>query len=102
MGQEGREDLIRDRAQQIWEREGKKDGDHERHWRQAEQEIREEQVGEEGASDTGSQTGRKAGGAKGIASGVQPGRMSPGGGPAAGADSMGVKNKGGKGISGPN
>jgi hypothetical protein len=102
MEQEKREDLVRDRAQQIWEREGKKDGDHERHWSQAEQEIRKDQGGEDGAGETGSKTGRKASGAKGIASGVHPGGLSPGGRPAAGADSLGAKNKGGKGVSGAN
>jgi hypothetical protein len=101
MEQEGRDDLIRDRAQQIWEREGKKDGDHERHWSQAEEEIRAEQDGNDGAGDIGSQPGRKAGRAKGNASNLQPGGASPGGGTAAGAGNIGAKNKGGKGISRP-
>jgi hypothetical protein len=59
MEQERREDLVRDRAQQIWEREGKKDGDHERHWSQAEQEIRKDQVGEDGAGETRSKPAAK-------------------------------------------
>ncbi|RWB57424.1 MAG: DUF2934 domain-containing protein, partial [Mesorhizobium sp.] len=34
-----REDKIRERAYQIWEREGRIHGDPERHWHQAEAEI---------------------------------------------------------------
>ncbi|MBB3313281.1 hypothetical protein FHT78_005073 [Rhizobium sp. BK196] len=32
-------DKIRQRAQEIWEAEGRPEGQHERHWRQAEQEL---------------------------------------------------------------
>jgi len=34
-----RNEKIRDRAYAIWQREGGADGDHERHWHQAEMEI---------------------------------------------------------------
>ncbi|WP_087001668.1 DUF2934 domain-containing protein [Rhizobium sullae] len=34
-----REDRIRRRAYEKWEREGRPDGEHERHWQQAEKEI---------------------------------------------------------------
>ncbi len=36
---EDREERIRQRAYAIWEREGRRDGDHERHWLQAADEI---------------------------------------------------------------
>ncbi|MGK9054254.1 DUF2934 domain-containing protein [Neorhizobium petrolearium] len=91
-----REDRIRERAHQIWQHEGMKDGDHERHWTQAKatDEIDAESVGS-------ASTQTNTGGSSGLATGLQPGGMSPGGGPAAGADSLGSKKKGGKGISGP-
>ena len=36
-----RSDRIRDRAHEIWEREGRPDGQHAAHWRRAEQELGE-------------------------------------------------------------
>lgn len=36
--EQSREERIRERAHEIWEREGRKDGDHERHWEEAEKE----------------------------------------------------------------
>ena len=36
------EDRIRARAQELWEQEGRPDGKAEEHWRQASQEVREE------------------------------------------------------------
>jgi hypothetical protein len=41
MSDTSRTDRIRDRAYSIWESEGRADGDHERHWHQATQEIDE-------------------------------------------------------------
>lgn len=41
-----REERVRTRAYEIWEREGRQDGGHEAHWQQAEQELREEEAGE--------------------------------------------------------
>ena len=35
----GREDRVRSRAYEIWEREGRREGDHERHWHQARQDV---------------------------------------------------------------
>ncbi|RVJ32203.1 DUF2934 domain-containing protein [Sinorhizobium medicae] len=40
-----REDRIRERAYEIWEREGRKYGDHERHWEEAEKELRKKESG---------------------------------------------------------
>ncbi|MFQ6242759.1 DUF2934 domain-containing protein [Sinorhizobium meliloti] len=40
-----REERIRERAYEIWEREGRKQGDHERHWDEAEAELRREESG---------------------------------------------------------
>lgn len=34
-----RHNRIRQRAHEIWEQEGRPDGSHERHWRQAESEV---------------------------------------------------------------
>ncbi|WP_083338463.1 DUF2934 domain-containing protein [Ensifer sp. LCM 4579] len=40
-----REERLRERAYQIWEREGRKHGDHERHWEEAEAELGKEESG---------------------------------------------------------
>jgi hypothetical protein len=93
MAEESREERIRARAHQMWEHEGRTEGDHERHWQEASNEI---------DAETFADGGGQRGGASGIASSLQPGGMLPGGGPAAGADSMGSIDKAGKGISGPN
>ncbi len=41
-----REERIRARAYEIWEREGRQEGSHLAHWEQAEQELRDEEAGE--------------------------------------------------------
>jgi len=41
-----REERVRARAYEIWEREGRQEGGHESHWQQAEKELREEEAGE--------------------------------------------------------
>lgn len=51
-----REEQIRKRAYEIWEREGRKEGSHEDHWEQAERELSDEQTGGAGGS------GERAGG----------------------------------------
>ncbi len=38
MEHRSREDYIRERAYQIWEKEGRPDGHHDRHWQQAAEE----------------------------------------------------------------
>lgn len=41
-----REDRIRERARQVWENEGKPEGQHERHWSEATSQIEaEERIG---------------------------------------------------------
>ena len=90
MAQEISDDRIRERAHQIWEREGGRDGDHESHWQRAQAELQQEH-GAEGDGNT-----------SGLSTSLQPGGTIPGGGPAAGADSMEVTEKGGKGVTGPN
>jgi len=42
-----REQRIRTRAYEIWEREGRQEGGHETHWQQAEKELRDEEAGEQ-------------------------------------------------------
>ena len=37
-----REERVRARAYEIWEREGRQEGSHEAHWQQAERELQEE------------------------------------------------------------
>lgn len=95
MEDQDREHRIRERAYEIWERQGKADGDHERHWQEASSEI-----DSEGSVSSGGH--RETASTSGLASGLQPGGTLPGGGPAPGADSMGATDKSGKGVSGPN
>ncbi|MFQ6186241.1 DUF2934 domain-containing protein [Sinorhizobium meliloti] len=42
MTDDERTERIRQRAYEIWEKEGKRDGDHERHWQEAADEIEKE------------------------------------------------------------
>lgn len=94
MQQSTREEQIRERAYQIWEMEGRPDGDHERHWQQATEELK---AGETPAEASGLPA--TGGPADGIATSLQPGGTLPGGGPAAGrADAMGKGAKGRRGI----
>ena len=48
-----REENIRMRAYEIWEREGRKEGGHEVHWHQAERELRDEQSGSDNLDESG-------------------------------------------------
>ncbi len=65
-----REERIRARAYEIWEREGRQEGSHEAHWQQAENELREEDGGEQepGGDDPATRTDA----ASGLASDLQP------------------------------
>ncbi|TIW88562.1 MAG: DUF2934 domain-containing protein, partial [Mesorhizobium sp.] len=54
------DDRIRERAYQIWEREGRMNGDPERHWHQAEAEIDRESALPLTADDTLPETGEIA------------------------------------------
>jgi hypothetical protein len=45
-----RDERIRERAHQIWEREGRQEGSHDAHWQRAERELDEEE--QEGLDDT--------------------------------------------------
>ncbi len=47
-GTDDKEERIRRRAYEIWERDGRPDGEHERHWHQAEKELE----GEGGAGES--------------------------------------------------
>lgn len=88
MAQQDREDHIRERAYQIWEKEGRPDGAHERHWQQASDEwdAAEKAYREEGPASLGSNE-------SGVSSGLQPGGTTPGGGQAPGADAIGASPK---------
>jgi hypothetical protein len=90
-----RENRIRERAHQIWEREGGGEGNQERHWEQATREIDAENAAA-GEGDDGKT------GSTGLANGLQRGGTSPGGGPARGVDSMAEPRKSGRGGPGPN
>ena len=94
--QDDHEHRIRERAHQIWEREGRQDGNHDRHWQEASDEI-EKQRRDDIASDM------PTAGASGLATGLQPGGVIPGSGtPAGDTNGPSVTEKGGKGLSGPN
>ncbi len=67
-----RDKRIRARAYELWENDGRRDGDHERYWHEAAREIDAE-------------------GHSGVASDLQPGGMQPVGGPAGGVASIGRK-----------
>lgn len=41
------ENRVRERAYELWEKEGRPEGDHLRHWRQAEQELGDKSSAEE-------------------------------------------------------
>ncbi len=53
--EQGREERVRARAYEIWEREGRTEGSHEAHWQQAEREPEGERAG---APDTSEQSDR--------------------------------------------
>lgn len=56
--QDDREDRIRRRAHEIWERDGRPDGRHEDHWAQATAEIDAENSGAGKTSKTGGSTSK--------------------------------------------
>lgn len=82
-----REERIRARAYEIWEREGRQEGSHEAHWQQAERELQEDS-GEGQQEDDSAAT--PTAGASGLASGLQPSGSAPSAGPGAGAGSVGT------------
>src|SRR5689334_3881639 len=64
----GWEDRVRSRAYAIWEREGRPEGGAERHWAQAEEELRAEEQGQaeaSAASTAGTETRTGPGGSVG-------------------------------------
>lgn len=81
MNEKEREERIRARAYRIWQKDGEPEGRHEEHWRQAENEDRQE------TAAGGADTARKGGG---LASGLQPGGTAPGDSPGATAGSVGT------------
>ncbi|MFC3166070.1 DUF2934 domain-containing protein [Ciceribacter thiooxidans] len=93
MQKQDRDEHVRSRAYEIWEQEGRPDGEHERHWRQASEEF------EAGLAASAEATDLPCG-AEGLATGLQPGSVTPGGGPGRGADSIGVAGKGTRGTRG--
>jgi hypothetical protein len=82
---EDREDRIRKRAHEIWEREGRPEGRQEEHWRQASQEVGEELFGQQGATDAQERPGALDGGL------LPPdGLVAPGGPAGAGLGGLGM------------
>ncbi|WP_218014090.1 DUF2934 domain-containing protein [Rubellimicrobium roseum] len=71
-----REQRIRERAHALWEAEGRPEGRHEHHWRQASQEVGEEMFDPQGASDGQDRPGALDGGL------LPEGGLVAGGGPA--------------------
>ncbi|RVK21825.1 DUF2934 domain-containing protein [Sinorhizobium medicae] len=66
-----REERIRERAYDIWEREGRRDGDHERHWEKAEAELRKDESGID-SSGRSSRPSDGQGNTEGISEPVSP------------------------------
>jgi hypothetical protein len=83
-----RDQRIRQRAYEIWEEEGRPDGQHGEHWDRAAREIDQREAVAGGKAQTGHSGPAATGG--GLSTGLQPGGMSPGGGPGAGAGSIGT------------
>ena len=82
-----REQRIRERAHQIWEKEGQPEGRERDHWERAEREIDGER--EQRAEHESPSSGRSSA-SSGVPSGIQPGGTKPGGGPAAGPATIGT------------
>jgi hypothetical protein len=81
------EQEIRKRAHEMWEREGRPEGQHEQHWQRASSEL-------SGSSDVGQAGQKNASETTHLASTLQAGGTVPGGGPAgSGADSMSSPRK---------
>ncbi|WP_182308694.1 DUF2934 domain-containing protein [Ciceribacter thiooxidans] len=70
MQKQDRDEHVRSRAYEIWEQEGRPDGEHERHWRQASEEF------EAGLAASAEATDLPCG-AEGLATGLQPGSVTP-------------------------
>jgi len=91
-----REEQIRRRAYEIWERDGRPEGREAEHWRQAAQEIEAEENaaaigGASGTPPEPKKSGAGRGGkAAGLASPLQPGGTTPGASPATSVGSMGT------------
>ncbi len=93
-----KEERIRTRAPQIWERDGRPNGLDREHWAQAERELDGEGADDASANATPApERGASAraqssgpGGTAGIASGLQPGGVRPGGGPSGIQGSVGT------------
>jgi hypothetical protein len=82
-----RNERIRIRAHEIWEREGRPEGRQAEHWEQAEREIESETGGEQQDGSSGLSAVSESGG---LSSTLQPGGTIPGGGPGAGQGSIGT------------
>ncbi len=82
-----REDPIRRRAHEQWEKDGRPDGRHQEHWRQASQEM---EGGNESPRQTDPASDQRIGTSGGLSSGLQPGGTIPGGGPGTGVGSIGT------------
>jgi hypothetical protein len=87
-----REEHIRRRAYEIWEREGRPDGRHLDHWHLAASQIEEEEGGTAAA--------QSAAPTAGISSSLQPSGTAPGGGPGASQGSIGSGGDTGGGSAG--
>lgn len=89
MAQEITEDRIKERAHQIWEQEGRRDGDNESHWQRAREELQQEGLRNSKAATADEQAGNHV-----------PVETTPSGGAASGVDGMARAGKSGKGIEG--
>jgi len=77
-----RENRVRQRAHEIWEHEGRTDGQEQEHWARAERDIQQQD------DKLGSE--QQQSGGDGLPSGLQPGGTVPGGSPATMTRSLGI------------
>jgi hypothetical protein len=87
-----REERIRRRAHEIWEREGQPHGRDREHWSEAAREIEGESAGEDRSFQRGGidEAAAMSTAPGGLGTGLQPGGMKPGGGPDAAFGSIGT------------
>ena len=69
MNQNDREQRIRDHAHRLWEQEGRPEGRHEDHWRQASEAIDQDDGAADGSGPTSGSVGTDSTGSGGASAG---------------------------------
>ena len=70
MIQDVNEDRIRQRAHQLWEQDGRPDGNHDSHWQRATDELRQEDEGRQLENPQQSKISNAPGSSDGAGSGI--------------------------------